>query len=69
MLSVPCAADWNNSGAVTSADITAFLSDWFADLAGGTSIADFNHSGATTSADITSFLSAWFAALAGGGAC
>ncbi|MBC7835268.1 MAG: hypothetical protein H7Y88_09240 [Phycisphaerales bacterium] len=62
----PCAADWNDSGAVTSADITAFLGDWFADLSGGTNVADFNESGATTSADITAFLGAWFEALANG---
>ncbi|MBC7835273.1 MAG: Ig-like domain-containing protein [Phycisphaerales bacterium] len=62
----PCPADWNDSGSVTGADITAFLQDWFADIAGGTSLADFNNSGSTTSADITAFLSAWFTALASG---
>ncbi|MBC7835267.1 MAG: right-handed parallel beta-helix repeat-containing protein [Phycisphaerales bacterium] len=62
----PCPADFNNSGSVTSADITSFLGAWFADLLGGTLIADFNDSGATTSADITAFLSAWFDALANG---
>ncbi|MBC7835043.1 MAG: hypothetical protein H7Y88_08070 [Phycisphaerales bacterium] len=60
-----CAADFDNSGTVTSADITSFLTAWFADLVGGTTVADFNNSGATTSADITSFLTAWFAALTG----
>ncbi|MBC7833872.1 MAG: hypothetical protein H7Y88_02080 [Phycisphaerales bacterium] len=60
-----CPADFNDSGAMTSADITAFLSAWFQDLANGTLAADFNQSGATTSADITAFLSAWFAALQG----
>ncbi|MBC7834747.1 MAG: hypothetical protein H7Y88_06560 [Phycisphaerales bacterium] len=68
---VPCAiptcpADFNNSGNVSSADITAFLSAWFADLQNGTLVADFNASGATTSADITAFLAAWFAALQNG---
>ncbi|MBC7833811.1 MAG: hypothetical protein H7Y88_01765 [Phycisphaerales bacterium] len=63
---IPCAADFNGSGAVTSADITSFLSAWFADLANGTLYADFNASGYTTSSDITAFLNAWFAALAGG---
>ncbi|MBC7836037.1 MAG: hypothetical protein H7Y88_13200 [Phycisphaerales bacterium] len=62
-----CPADFNQSGAVTSSDITSFLSAWFADLAGGTTNADFNDSGATTSADITAFLGAWFTAIAQGG--
>ncbi|MBC7834206.1 MAG: VCBS repeat-containing protein [Phycisphaerales bacterium] len=61
----PCPADFNGDNAVTSADITSFLNAWFADLAGGTTVADFNASGATNSADITAFLAAWFAALDG----
>ncbi|MBC7833553.1 MAG: serine hydrolase [Phycisphaerales bacterium] len=63
---VPCPGDWNQSGSVTSADITAFLQDWFADIANGTDVADFNNSGSTTSADITAFLQAWFAGIGGG---
>ncbi|MBC7834157.1 MAG: hypothetical protein H7Y88_03535 [Phycisphaerales bacterium] len=67
IVAVPeCDADWDGNGAVASADITAFLSDWFDDLVGGTSLADFNGSGQTTSADITAFLSSWFNELAGG---
>ncbi|MBC7833561.1 MAG: hypothetical protein H7Y88_00490 [Phycisphaerales bacterium] len=34
-LAVPCPADFNNSGSTTSADITAFLSAWFAGIANG----------------------------------
>ncbi|MBC7833852.1 MAG: hypothetical protein H7Y88_01980 [Phycisphaerales bacterium] len=60
-----CAADWNGDTVIGSSDITAFLSDWFSDLANGTLVADFNNSGVTGSSDITAFLSAWFAALAG----
>ncbi|MBC7833564.1 MAG: hypothetical protein H7Y88_00505 [Phycisphaerales bacterium] len=62
---VECAADFDDSGNVTSADITAFLSAWFADISGGTLAADFDASGSTTSADITAFLGAWFAAITG----
>lgn len=62
----PCPADFDGSGSVSSADITSFLSAWFADLTSGTLTADFNQSGSTTSADITAFLGAWFAAIADG---
>ncbi|MBC7833563.1 MAG: hypothetical protein H7Y88_00500 [Phycisphaerales bacterium] len=61
-----CQVDVNCDGVPTSADITAFLGDWFGDLSTGTNDADFNQSGTTTSADITSFLSAWFEAIANG---
>ncbi|HYE01781.1 MAG TPA: GC-type dockerin domain-anchored protein, partial [Phycisphaerales bacterium] len=63
----PCPADFNNSGTVTTSDISAFLTAWFADVVNGTTNADFNHSGSTTTADISAFLSAWFAAIAAGG--
>ncbi|HYE01780.1 MAG TPA: hypothetical protein VD963_00955 [Phycisphaerales bacterium] len=62
-----CPADFNDSGTVTTSDISAFLSAWFADISGGTTTADFNNSGSTTTADISAFLSAWFAAISGGG--
>ncbi|HYE03202.1 MAG TPA: hypothetical protein VD963_08195 [Phycisphaerales bacterium] len=61
-----CSADFDASGTVTTADITAFLGAWFADLAAGGTVADFDLSGATNTADISMFLSAWFAAVAGG---
>jgi len=63
---VPCPADFDGSGTVGTADLTAFLAAWFNDLADGTREADFNASGQTTTADITAFLGAWFAAAAGG---
>ncbi|MBC7834817.1 MAG: hypothetical protein H7Y88_06925 [Phycisphaerales bacterium] len=56
-------ADFDGNGAIGSADITAFLVAWFADLAGGTLAADFNQSGVTSSVDITAFLAAWFEGL------
>ncbi|MBC7835280.1 MAG: hypothetical protein H7Y88_09305 [Phycisphaerales bacterium] len=65
-LAPPCPADFNDSGTVTSADITSFLAAWFSDLTDGTTVADFNQSGGTTSADITAFLSSWFEAIATG---
>ncbi|HYE03356.1 MAG TPA: hypothetical protein VD963_08990 [Phycisphaerales bacterium] len=61
-----CEADWNGSGNTTTADISAFLVDWFADVQNGTTVADFNDSGATTTSDISSFLSAWFADVSSG---
>ncbi|HYE02307.1 MAG TPA: GC-type dockerin domain-anchored protein [Phycisphaerales bacterium] len=63
---LPCPADFNDDGSVTTADVSAFLVAWFADLANGTLHADFNASGATTTADISAYLTAWFQALAGG---
>ncbi|MBC7834436.1 MAG: hypothetical protein H7Y88_04955 [Phycisphaerales bacterium] len=59
-------ADWDNSGTIGSADITAFLAAWFADLQNNTLIADFDHNNTTGSSDITAFLTAWFFALGGG---
>ncbi|MBC7835276.1 MAG: VCBS repeat-containing protein [Phycisphaerales bacterium] len=61
-----CPADFDQSGTITSADITAFLAAWFSDLASGTASADINLSGFTTSADITAFLGVWFGALQNG---
>ncbi|HYE03801.1 MAG TPA: choice-of-anchor B family protein [Phycisphaerales bacterium] len=64
---VPCPADFDDDGLVTTADITAFLSAWFADLATGTLNANFNGDAVVNSADISAFLGAWFAALQVGG--
>ncbi|MBC7835224.1 MAG: hypothetical protein H7Y88_09015 [Phycisphaerales bacterium] len=61
--SCQCVADWNRDFAVGSADITAFLSSWFNDLATGQSGADANCSGGTGSNDITAFLGLWFASV------
>ncbi|MBC7834534.1 MAG: S8 family serine peptidase [Phycisphaerales bacterium] len=64
---VPCPADFDRSGVVSSSDITAFLGAWFNDLSDGTRFADFDGNLAVNSADITAFLQAWFGALAEGG--
>jgi hypothetical protein len=60
-----CAADWNDDGVINTADVTAFLADWFASRAGGTLVADFTGDGTVNTSDITAFLSAWFAGRAG----
>ncbi|HYE02119.1 MAG TPA: GC-type dockerin domain-anchored protein, partial [Phycisphaerales bacterium] len=60
---VPCPADFNDDGALTTSDISAFLVAWFSDLAGGTAAADFNADGSVTTSDISAFLAAWFQGL------
>ena len=50
------AADFNQSGDTSVADIFAFLSAWFA----GSTTADFNALGGINVQDIFDFLSAWF---------
>ncbi|HYE02876.1 MAG TPA: GC-type dockerin domain-anchored protein [Phycisphaerales bacterium] len=60
-----CPADTNSDGVVGTSDISGFLSLWFADVAGGSSVADFNRDGVVGTSDISSFLSAWFGALSG----
>ncbi|HYE02025.1 MAG TPA: S8 family serine peptidase [Phycisphaerales bacterium] len=62
-----CPSDINQDGAVTTADVSTFLTRWFADISGGTLTADFDGNGVTNTSDITAFLSAWFAAIAAGG--
>ncbi|HYE03420.1 MAG TPA: hypothetical protein VD963_09320 [Phycisphaerales bacterium] len=61
-----CPADHNADGVVDTQDVSAFLSDWFADIAGGTLVTDFDGNGTVSTGDLSLFLSAWFAALAGG---
>lgn len=50
-----CRADYDHSGAVTVADIVAFLTDWF------TGSGDYNSDSLTDNADIYAFLIDWFA--------
>ncbi|MBC7835555.1 MAG: hypothetical protein H7Y88_10725 [Phycisphaerales bacterium] len=66
VVTVYCRSDINQNADVSSADIIAYLSLWFGDIANGTALADFNSVGGTTSADITAFLAAWFADLESG---
>lgn len=61
-----CVADRDGNTVVNSADISAYLTDWLADLNTGTFFADFDGLGGTNSADISAFLSAWLAELTAG---
>ncbi len=61
-----CPADWNQDGAVTSSDISAFLTVWLQSLVDGTLAADFNADGHVSSNDISAFLTAWLEAVSGG---
>ncbi len=54
---VPCAADFDHSGTLSTLDIFAFLNAWF----DGNMRADFDHSGGLAVQDIFAFLGAWFA--------
>jgi glucose/arabinose dehydrogenase len=61
-----CPADWDGNGAVTSSDISAYLSSWLTAIENGTIAADYNRDGVTNSTDISAFLTSWLAALSGG---
>ena len=54
---LPCAGDFNLSGATTVQDVFDFLTAWFA----ADPRADVNNSGTVTVQDIFDFLAAWFA--------
>ncbi|MBC7835420.1 MAG: PQQ-dependent sugar dehydrogenase [Phycisphaerales bacterium] len=58
-----CPGDWNLDGATTSADITGYLSAWFADLATATLYSDLEGNCSVSSADIIAFLGYWFDSL------
>jgi len=62
-----CLPDWNLDGALTSTDISAYLTTWVAALTTGSLEADFNGDGAVTSLDVSAFITAWLAALQAGG--
>lgn len=61
-----CPADFDGNSTVNSADISAFLTRWLADVTEGGGYADFDASGTTNSTDISAFLSDWLAAVLGG---
>lgn len=54
-----CSADWDQSGTVNSADISAFLTAWLLDVQTGGFSTDFDCSGAVNSSDISAHLTAW----------
>jgi len=60
-----CTGDWDRSGTVSSADISAFLARWVADVGMADAPADVNGDGAVNSTDISAFLSAWLADVGG----
>lgn len=64
--SCACPADWDGTGALNSADISAFLSSWIVAVQNNTIAADYNRDGTTNSADISAFLTSWLAAFDGG---
>ncbi|MBY0313478.1 MAG: hypothetical protein K2W85_15545 [Phycisphaerales bacterium] len=51
-----CVGDHNDDGLITTADIFAFLNDWFASVP----TSDADASGVLSAADIFAFLNAWF---------
>lgn len=66
---VGCLADWNRDGAVTPADVAAFINAWSADLTAGTLVSDVNHDGSVSPGDVATFINAWFDALTSGTPC
>ncbi len=67
-----CLADFDHSGAVNSADVSAFLGTWLAAVAlphPDYLAADFSGDGATRSSDIAAFLQSWLGVLTDGGNC
>jgi hypothetical protein len=55
-------SDIDGNGVVNSADISAFLTRWLADITGqGPGAGDFSGDGVTNSSDISAFLVAWLA--------
>lgn len=61
-----CRTDWDRSGAITPADVAAFVSDWVRSVQQNTQAADYNGNGAIEPADVAQFVGAWFTGVAGG---
>ena len=57
ILTVLCAADFNNDGSISVQDVFDFLTAWFTGLPS----ADYNNAGGVTVQDVFDFLAAWFA--------
>jgi hypothetical protein len=60
-----CWADWDRSGVVLPADVSAYVNSWHASVTGGTLEADVDGDGQVRSADVSVFVGQWFGALAG----
>lgn len=61
-----CVADFDGDGAVTPADIAAFINNWSASLGAGNFGGDYDCDTTVAPADIASFISDWSIALSGG---
>jgi hypothetical protein len=61
-----CPVNWNRDGAITSADISAYLTAWLTSALAGNTDADIDCSGTTNSSDIAAFLTRWLAAITAG---
>jgi hypothetical protein len=55
-----CRVDWDGNGVVNSTDVSSFINDWFADIAGGTTVTDFDGNGVVNSTDVSMFINEWF---------
>ncbi len=55
-----CLGDWDGSGSVSSADMSAFINDWFIDQVNGSLDADINANGFTNTTDVIDFVNAYF---------
>jgi hypothetical protein len=55
-----CRVDWDGNGTVNSTDVSAFINDWFADVASGTTVTDFDGNGVVNSTDVSMFINEWF---------
>jgi hypothetical protein len=61
-----CPADFNRDRGVNSADISAFLTAWLAEIASGPGAADIDGDGVVNSLDISLYLTAWRSGVGGG---
>lgn len=59
-----CPFDWDMNGSLQPADIALFVSDWAADVTGGTQQSDIDGNDVVTPADVATMVSGWFNALA-----
>jgi hypothetical protein len=62
----PCAADANQDGQITPADVASFINRWSQSLSNGTLAGDFDGNGVVEPADVGAFVNAWFSALTNG---
>lgn len=61
-----CPADFDQTGVVNPADVSAFVAAWFNGFDSGNLIADFDGNGFLQPADVSNFVTAWFNAVSNG---